>query len=173
MGEAMNWDVLRDGVQIVLCVVALAGVFLRCRRDRRHRVRAVSEGPRPMFSQEILLQAARQQTEQALAAILSAVETEREKLQTRLPPTDPPAGKAPAEIDEAAPFRLGAEHPPDAGTRGRRPDAGIHALAARGLSVRQIAGQMGVPAGEVDLALRLQHAGERQALDPAIFAGHA
>jgi hypothetical protein len=155
--EAVRWDLLSQGIQILVWLVILV-YFVRQRlRQQPSGVPAATRAAAPLFSQEILLQTIRQQTEQALQGILAAVEAERDKLQRllvraevpRLPPTAPDAETAAAHI----PFRLG-ETPSELVDRSRY--AGLKELGGRGLSLRQIADQLKLPVGEIELALKLQ-----------------
>jgi hypothetical protein len=112
------------------------------------------------FTQEIRLQSIRQQTELALGAILKTVQAEQLRLQqafdrtdTRLPGADTAAEAAGAEH---RPFRFGEDMPLVSGGSGAGRYEGVHRLGAEGLSARQIAEQLGLPSGEIELALKLQ-----------------
>jgi hypothetical protein len=156
MLQGLRWDLVRDGMLMLLCSAILCAIIARRWMGRR-RVAEASPADRPLsFSQEVLLQTVRQQTRQALESILAAVEAERSKLQPLLsaePPCLPPgSGLAPEHV----PFRLG-EDDFESGLSGESdPYAAVRSLEASGLSVREIAGQINRPAGEVELALRLR-----------------
>jgi hypothetical protein len=154
---AMPWDLLSYGMPIVMCVGVL-GWFARMRRKQRSAgAPAESGSPAPVFSQEVLLQTIRQQTEQALQRVLTAVEAERDKLQRLLAAAEVPQLCAAAPMAETAdvhrPFRLGESHP---ALSAPGPYARLRGLAGRGLSPRQLAEQTNLPLGEIELALKLQ-----------------
>ncbi len=158
LGELPS-EVLWDGIQVVLCGVIFAGM-LRQRRNFRRRLEELSTSQPPTcFSQEVLLQTLRQQTQQVLNAISAAVEAERSKLQPLLDagqaePLRPKSGSTP----EPVVFPLSPEMiQADTELEGARSED-IHDLAARGLSARRIAERMRQPVGEVELALQLQRA---------------
>jgi hypothetical protein len=157
--DAVRWDRVSDGIQLVLCGVILACLIHNKLKHKRLLPDAASRNKPPVFSQEVLLQTLRQQTEQALESIRTAVEAEQAKLQQLLG-----AGAAPCPAEERAgtemavehvPFRLGNGDPTGIMARPSR-FAGLQQLAARGLTVRQIAAQAQLPAGEVELSLKLQ-----------------
>jgi hypothetical protein len=160
--DIVRWDRVSDGIQVLLCGVIRACLIHNKLKHKRLLPDAARQGKPPVFSQEMLLQALRQQTEQALASIRAVVEAEQTKLQEMLGAGAvpcPAAERAEAELAiESAPFRLGNGDPAEtASLRGRF--AGLQELAARGLTARQIAAQTQLPAGEVELALKLQRAG--------------
>lgn len=159
--DALRWDLLADGIQVALC-----GVILVCLvHNKLNYKRLLPEPPRrgapPVFSQEVLLQTLRQQAEQALASIRAAVDAEEAKLQQVLGAAGVPRPVEPTgavEIPaEHLPFRLGDGEPAGLETLPGR-CAGWGELAAQGLTPRQIAAQTGRPAGEIELALKLQRA---------------
>lgn len=156
--EAVRWDWVGDGFQIALCAVILVG-WVRRRIRKRAETRAEPSAPIPDFSQEVFLQTIRQQTELSLQRILAAVEAERDKLQHAPAYTGVLNPAAAAEIagseDPHSAFRWGDS---EADETGRRRYAGLKALAEQGLSSRQIADRLNRPAGEIQLALKLQGA---------------
>ena len=160
--EALRWDVVCNAVQIALCSVIL--VVLIRNKLKTKRFLAEGEGRERVipFTQEIRLQSIRQQTELALEAILKAVQAEQLRLQlafdgadTRLPGAGTAADAASAEH---RPFRLGEDIPLVSGGSGAGRYEGVHRLAGEGLSAMQIAEQLGLPSGEVELTLKLQRA---------------
>ena len=161
--DAVRWDRVSDVIQLLLCGVILACLVHNKLKHKRLLPDAALQGKPPVFSQEVLLQTLRQQTEQALAAIRAAVEVEQTKLQELLGAAGGPcpseeraeAGRAVENI----PFRLGNADPTGPVAFGRSRYAGLPELAARGLSARQIAAQTKLPAGEIELALKLQRPG--------------
>jgi hypothetical protein len=163
--EAVSWDLLSHGIQILVWAVILLYFVRKRLKLRPSGARAATTAPAPVFSQEVLLQTIRQQTEQALQTLLTAVEAERDKLQRLLVSTDVPHLLVAAPIAETAadhiPFRLGESDPE---LRDQSRYARLKGLADRGLSPRQIADQMKLPVGEIELALKLQRASEGGAL---------
>lgn len=160
--DAVRWDRVSDGIQLLLCGVILACLVHNKLKHKRLLPDAGLQIKPPVFSQEVLLQTLRQQTEQALASIRAAVEVEQTKLQHLLGAgavACPAEERAEAEMAAVnVPFRLGTGDP--AGTlSSRNRFAGLQELAARGLTARQIAAQAQLPAGEVELALKLQRGG--------------
>ncbi len=153
--DAWRWDLIRDAFNVLLCI----GVLIYLVRRRSGLLNARQEEPgRPEFTQEIRLQALRQQSERALSSILSAVESERLRLQQVFdvddrPTTEPPEAPARAAADDP-PFRLGEVCEPVAWGR----YDGVHGLLREGLSCRQIAENLNLPRGEVELALKLKPA---------------
>jgi hypothetical protein len=160
--EAVRWERVCDGLQLLLWGMILACLIHNKLKYRRMLPEAASQGRHPIFSQEVLLQTLRQQAEQALASVRAAVEAEQTKLQQLLEaagePSPPGESAAAGVAAENIPFCLGRVDPAGpVSLHGRF--AGLQELAARGLTARQIAAQTKLPAGEIELALKLQRAG--------------
>jgi hypothetical protein len=153
--EALRWDMVADGIQVLLCGVILACLVHNKLRHKRLLPEASHRGPPPVFSQEVLLQTLRQQAEQALASIRAAVDAEQTKLQQVLGASEVPLPPEETAAAEHVPFRLGDSEPLGRGSLQSR-YAGLGELAAQGLTARQIAEQTQLPAGEIELALTLQ-----------------
>jgi len=154
--EAVRWDMVAAGFQLALCAAVLVG-WVRRRRIRRIAVGAAQEGPPKAFALEVMLQTIRQQTEQSLQGILTAVETERERLHQALsgcgalqPLTEAEAAGPSVALEG---FRWGAAELDESG--GDR-YAGLNGLAEQGLNPRQIADRLNLPAGEIELALKMR-----------------
>lgn len=148
--ELVTVDGVRDGVQVLLCGVVLA--CLACRRLTSTRRAEVRPAPLAAFADEVGLQSLRQQAEQALAAIEQAVRAERLQLNRWMAPIDPGgAAAADSEPADLIPFRLGGGDPGAAASYDALPR-----LAAGGLTPRELAAQTHMPAGEVELALKLR-----------------
>jgi len=162
--ESVRWDLLGGGFQIALC----AGVLFSWVR-RRIRSRSGSHAEpgvlAPVFSREVFLQTIRQETEHAMQTILTAVETERNRLQRALEDAGASSVSTETEIGTSveAPvvFRWGDRNHEDTGPN--RYD-GLEKFIEQGLSSRQIADRMNLPAGEIELAMKLRgrHAGTDQ-----------
>ncbi len=158
--DVLNWEVVCSTVQIGLCSVIL--LFLICNKLKTKRFPA--EGERRdhaiPFTQQIRLQSMRQQTELALEAILKTVQAEQLRLQLAFDGVDtclPGAGEAADALSaDHLPFRLGQGIPSVSAESSAGRYAGVHGLAAEGLSAKQIAEQLRLPGGEVELALKLQ-----------------
>lgn len=159
--EGVRWELVSDGIQILMCTLILVCLILNQLKRRRRLPEPEARTAAAAFSQEVLLQSIRQQAEQGLQAILDVVEAERAKLQPlltgaavpRIHPEPVESGLPP----EPPPFRLGAGDPAveaEASTRYAR----LKHLAGQGLSLRQIADQTRLPAGEVELAIKLKRA---------------
>jgi hypothetical protein len=159
--DALRWDMLADGIQVLLCGVILVCLVHNKLKYKRLLPEAPRRGAPPVFSQEVLLQTLRQQAEQALASIRAAVDAEEVNLQQFVGAAGVPRPVEPASAAEIPadhiPFRLGGGEPAGLGTLPGR-CAGLGELAAQGLTPRQIAAQTGRPAGEIELALKLQRA---------------
>jgi hypothetical protein len=146
--ELVTADGVRDGVQVLLCGVVLA--CLACRRLTSTCRAEVRPAPLAAFADEVGLQSLRQQAEQALAAIEQAVRAERLQLNRWMAPIDPGgAVAADPEPADLVPFRLGG--PGAAASYDALPR-----LAAGGLTPRELAAQTRMPAGEIELALKLR-----------------
>jgi hypothetical protein len=156
--EAVRWDMVAAGFQLALCAAVVLG-WIRRRRAVKGAAAAIPEAPPGTFAQEVLLQTIRQQTEHSLQCILAAVENERGRLRQALAG----AGALPVEAgaDAVLPavasdgFRWGAA---ELDGRGVRRYAAASGLAAQGLNPRQIADRLNLPAGEIELALKLHGA---------------
>ena len=150
MFDAITMETVRDGVQILMCGIILAALI----RNRTKPAVPRQTAPLAGFSDEVRLQALRQQAEQSLAAIQQVVCAERRRFEQLLPASDPVGGSAEAEASDLAPFRLGETHLREDGA-GSRYD-GLSRLAAGGLTPRELAAQTRLPAGEIELALKLR-----------------
>lgn len=157
--ETVRWDWVGNAFQIALCAGILAG-WLRRRIKGRSAPPEESAAAGPVFAQEIALQAFRQQAEQALQRILTVVEAERDRLQLAWAGGRAPSRAAEAEsggpADAAAAFRWGD---PEADGAGHDRYGALDELAQQGLSSRQIADRLNLPAGEIELALKLRKGG--------------
>jgi hypothetical protein len=160
--EALRWDVVSNTVQIALCCVILVVLIRNKLKTKRFLTEGEGRDCAIPFTQEIQLQSIRQQTELALEAILKTVQAEQVRLQQAFERTDTRLSGAGAAADTASaehlPFRLGEDIPPVSGGLGAGRYEGVHGLAGDGLSARQIAEQLRLPSGEVELALKLQRA---------------
>ena len=148
--EQLTVDGVCDGIQVLLCLVVLG--CLACNRLTSVRESQARTTGLP-FADEVGLQGLRQQTEEALTAIQRAVEAERRRLERWMTGTD--AGLEPVAADaepaDLIPFRLGEGAPGAAD----RYDA-LPRLAAGGLTTRELATRTRLPAGEIELALKLR-----------------
>ena len=157
--EAIHWGMVADGVQIGLGLVILVFLVHGRLRSRRRAAADAAEGPKASFGDEVLLQSLRQRAETALAAVAAAVEAERIGLQQFCDGGRKSRRAEQGELVAApAPFRLGQNRCDAAAAARDSGYEGIGGLAAAGLSARQIAEQLNLPAGEVELVLKLHGA---------------
>jgi hypothetical protein len=160
--EALRWDVVCNAVQIALCCVILVVLIRNKLKTKRFLAEGKGRERTIPFTQEIQLQSIRQQTELALEAILKTVQTEQVRLQQAFDRTDARLSGVGTAADAASaehlPFRLGVNIPPVSGGSGAGRYEGVHGLADEGVSAKQIAEQLRLPSGEVELALKLQRA---------------
>ena len=158
--EALRWDVVSNAVQIALCCMILVVLIRNKLKTKRFLAEGEERACAIPFTQEIRLQSIRQQTEMALEAILKTVQAERVRLQQAFERTDTRLPGAGAAADAAGaehlPFRFGEDIPLVSGASGAGRYAGVHGLAGEGLSAQQIAEQLRLPSGEVELALKLR-----------------
>jgi hypothetical protein len=151
--ESVTLEGVRDGVQVLLCLVILACLA------RNRTTSARRPQPRPeahaAFVDEVGLHGLRQQAEQSLAAIRQAVEAECRRLERWRAAGDSGFTPAAAEAEpvDLGPFRLGES------TTGRY-DA-LPRMATDGLTTRELASRCLMPAGEVELALKLRRLNAR------------
>lgn len=157
---AVHWGMLVDGIQIALCAAILFFLVLGRWRNRRLQANAAAHDSAASFSEEVLLQSVRQRAETALSAIAAAVEAERIELQKVCDGGRPARRMHRVEAtDPVPPFRLGESGGKGTPPAGQKSYAGIGGLAAGGLSPRQIAEQLKLPAGEVELVLKMNRYG--------------
>lgn len=154
--ESVRWDLLGGGFQIALCAGVLFSWFRRWIR-RRSGPHAEPGALNPEFSREVFLQTIRQETEHAMQTILTAVETERNRLQRALEDAGASSVSTETEIGTSAEapvvFRWGDRDHDGSGLN--RYD-GLEQFIEQGLSSRQIADRMKLPAGEIELAMKLR-----------------
>jgi hypothetical protein len=159
--DVLNWEVVCNTVQIGLCSVILLFLIRNKLKTKRFPAEDERRDHAIPFTQQIRLQSMRQQTELALEAILKTVQAEQSRLQLAFDGVDAclpgSGGAADAPSADHLPFRLGQDDilSVSAGSSVGR-YTGVHGLAAEGLSVKQIAEQLRLPGGEVELALKLQ-----------------
>lgn len=156
--EAVRWDMVAAGFQLALCAAVVLG-WIRRRRAATAAAGDILEAPPGTFAQEVRLQTIRQQTDQSLQCILAAVETERGRLQQAWAGAGaPPVGAGADTVSPALAsdgFSWGAA---ELDGPGAERYAAASELAAQGLNPRQIADRLNLPAGEIELALKLHGA---------------
>jgi hypothetical protein len=166
--EAVRWDLLGGGFQIALCA-AILFAWVRRRIKRRAEAQAEPGAVSPMFTQEVFLQTIRQQAEHAFQNILAAVEVERDRLQHAWDGVGGTSASTRADTgasaDALVAFRWGD---PDPDGTGRSRYVGLEAFLEQGLSSRQIADRMNLPAGEIELALKLRDASQEKSSSEVI-----
>lgn len=150
-GWEIPWSAAAHGVSLGLCALILYRLH-RMRRAARGRGETLwAEAPVEGFAEAMRRESAVQQAEQCLEAIAGAVARERERLHRRhggggFPPeraaAAPPSADAP---DRHAPT-------PAAPADGRY--AAARRMALEGLGAREISARLGLPFGEVVLAVK-------------------
>lgn len=175
MWEAMaggRWELWAAGTQVALSALILAVLFLG---RRKARDRAATPAAQAGFEGEVLLQSLRQQAEQSLWMIRSAVEAEQARMQELLRTLDRCARKPAAAGAEALwdprPFCFGAFAEQAAGAQGRY--ASLLERTARGERLEEAAAAAGLALDEAELALKVRRseaglakAAARQSLPP-------
>lgn len=144
-----------DAVQVLMCAVVLGCVLSgRLRRDGAGRLTV------PDFAHGVRLETWRQESDRALAAVESAVRSERLRLAALSAPgaSAPGTGGAPPDPEPAdpGPFRLGDADLAAALPVGPERYDALSRLAACGGTARDIAARTRLPSGEVELALKLR-----------------
>ena len=153
------WDVVIDGIQIVLCFLILVCLVRSRTKNRKFVQDRVIRESGPNFNVQVFNQTLRQQADQAFANITETIAVEQRKLDRILSTGDPEKQKYdttayPANLHTSADSAIS---PLD----GTAPDSDplheqIQKMADKGLSVRQISEELKTPRGEVELVLSLR-----------------
>lgn len=164
MWEAMvegRWELWAAGIHVALSALILAVVFRGRRKGAIFR-RAASPAIPAGFEGEMWLQALRQQAEQSLWMIRSAVEAEQARMRELLGALERCGRGGAAAGSEALweprPFRLGAsagKETPGAEER----YASLLERTGRGESLKEAAAASGLSLDEAELALKVRRAG--------------
>ncbi|UCF94371.1 MAG: hypothetical protein JSW39_09495 [Desulfobacterales bacterium] len=152
-------EILLDGIQIGLCSVILGYLVRNKIVSKRTALEKVTPGTRLNFKAEILRQTLKQQSERAFENILETVAKERRVLNKLFQAEDAVnAGAIMLSQASSAPSEPLSRRSIDGDSEGDSDDryAAIERLGRQGLSVPQIAEQLKVPRGEVELLLKLK-----------------
>jgi hypothetical protein len=157
------WAVVVAGIQtgLGLCAAIMVYLIWTRRKARRTPAAGAERGAPPGFTQEMIQEVVSQSVTQVLDSITQAVEAERRRLHGACG-----TGVAPHALP-GTPFHYGGEAfvaapprcdilPGQGAAAGRY--EGVHRLTAAGLNARQIAERLNLPAGEVELVVKLQAA---------------
>jgi len=150
------WEIAIDATQIGLCGLIL--LFLI--RNRMKLKRLNSNGPcgekSPKLNTEFVVEALRQQSELAFNHIMKTIDKERQTLNAYFELRE--TQLAPGLLTAASKDRM----EPISGAEALEPDAceaiysEIESLSDQGLSPSDIAEELSIPRGEVDLVLKLK-----------------
>ena len=151
------WEIAIDATQIGLCALILLFLIRNRMKFKRQNLNAPSAEQSKKVNTEFVVEALRQQTELAFNHILETIDKERQTLhayfelrETQLAPgllksvsSGPVEPICNAEaLDADATDTIYSE---------------IESLSDQGLSLKDIAEELSLPRGEVDLVLKLKH----------------
>ncbi len=150
------WELVLDGVQIILCVMIFLFLLHNRIKYKRWLLNAEPREKTVVFSDEIRMQQFKQLAEKSFDNIVDAINQERLALQ---------AHSESGFTDEQQPATV-LQTPDDVKNVIQDDESGsgdtelgnfseIVALAEKGLSVREISKRLNMPGGEVELVLRL------------------
>lgn len=148
------WQLAIDGLQIFLCLLILFFFVTKRTKSRKMAAESVAADQVSNFNARFLAESFQQQTDQAFDNILTVISNERRNLDgllQLLAEKQPDVGVT-AQIDDAVAQAA-------VSTQDCLPDdqlkAEVKKLAASGKDTGQIAQQMKIPVGEVELILNL------------------
>jgi hypothetical protein len=150
------WEIAIDATQIGLCVLILIFLIRNRMKFKRLNSNAPCGQESQKFNSEFVVEAVRQQTELAFNHILETINKERQTLHAYFELRE--AQLAPGLLKSVPSNRI--EPIPD--TKALEPDAAdaiyseIESLSDQGLSMTDIAEELNLPRGEVDLVLKLK-----------------
>jgi hypothetical protein len=161
------WEIFSDSIQILLCAVIIIFLIHNKMKYRQLVLKSSSAKAGAAFSDEILRQQIRQQTEQTFDAIIDYISKQRLALEGICHDEEKAASQSPISINSS-----GSETAEDGLVEYGDLNSNdsvykeIIDLGNSGLDYQEISKQVNVPRGEVKLILRLnglsQTAGERQ-----------
>jgi hypothetical protein len=153
------WDVVIDGIQIVLCLLILLSLIQSRKKNRKFAQDKAIRDAGQSFNVQIFNQTVKQQIDQAFANIAATIAVEQRKLDQVLPSGDAENRRYDITPDPTNmhPF-VNPEISPLAGTASDSDPLHeqIQKLADKGLSVREISDELKTPLGEVELVLSLR-----------------
>ena len=151
------WEIAIDATQIGLCALILFFLIRNHMRFKRLNSNAPSGQESQKFNSEFVVEAVRQQTELAFNHILETIDKERRTLDAYFELRE--AQLAPGLLKSAPAGRIERI----SSTKAQEPAAAapiyseIESLSNQGLSLTDIAEELNLPRGEVDLVLKLKH----------------
>ena len=150
------WELLLDGVQILLCLMIFLFLVHNRIKYKRWILNAASREKAVVFSDEIRMQHLKQLAEKSFDKVVDAINQERLALQIQFE-SDATDSEPRASVLQA-PDKFKSVIQDDEKSPGDN-DLGnfseIVALAEKGLSIREISQRLNMPGGEVELILRL------------------
>lgn len=151
------WEIVIDATQIGICGLILLFLIRNHMKYKRLILNAPSDEKSQNFNTEFVVEAVRQQTELAFSHILETIDKERQTLhayfelrETQIAP-DLLKLESGGRIEPISNREASEPHGADAIY------SEIESLADQGLSLADIAEELNVPRGEVDLVLKLKH----------------
>ena len=151
------WELVIDATQIGLCALILLFLIRNHVKFKRLNSNVPSGQESQKFNSEFVVEAVRQQTELAFNHILETIDKERQTLDAYFELRE--TQLAPGLLKSSPSNQIG----PISGTKTQEPDAAdaiyskIESLSDQGLSLTDIAEELNLPRGEVDLVLKLKH----------------
>ena len=150
------WEITIDATQIGLCALILLFLIRNHMKFKRLNSNASSGQESQKFNSEFVVEAVRQQTELAFNHILETIDKERQTLDAYFELRE--SQLAPGLLKSLPSNRI----EPISSTKALEPDAAnaiyseIESLSDQGLSLTDIAEELNLPQGEVDLVLKLK-----------------
>ena len=151
------WEIAIDATQIGLCALILFFLIRNHVKFKRLNSNVPSGQESQKFNSEFVVEAVRQQSELAFNHILETIDKERQTLDAYFELRE--AQLAPGLLMSSPTNRI----EPISGTKAQEPDDAdaiygkIESLSDQGLSLSDIAQELNLPRGEVDLVLKLKH----------------
>jgi hypothetical protein len=156
--HALNlWEIVIDATQIGLCALILLFLIRNHVKFKRLNSNMPSGKESQKFNSEFVVEAVRQQTELAFNHILETIDKERQTLDAYFELRE--AQLAPGLLKSSPSRRID----PISSAKAQEPDAAdaiyskIESLSDQGLNLTDIAEELNLPRGEVDLVLKLKH----------------
>ena len=150
------WEITIDATQIGLCALILLFLIRNHMKFKRLNSNASSGQESQKFNSEFVVEAVRQQTELAFNHILETIDKERQTLDAYFELRESQLAPGLLKSVSSGPVE------PISSAKALDPDAAdtiyseIESLSDQGLSLADIAEQLNVPRGEVDLVLKLR-----------------
>ena len=150
------WELVLNGVQIILCVMIFIFLIHSKIKYKRWILNAAAQETTPAFSDEIRIQHLKQLTEKSFDAVVDTINQERMALQTCFDASESESGQSVSVLPTSDDFKtLIPEDETNPGDTDLTNFSEIIALADKGLSIREISKRLNMPSGEVELVVRL------------------